>query len=363
MTVSTFNQPDYTVDTATEYKTNIDAAVAVVSNVAADFAPHEAATPNMTVLIDAGKLYADGTLTEQTQQTSATITAPTTNPRIDRIVIDGSTGAVSVITGAEAASPTAPAFTDGAIPIAQILLAISTTAITDSLITDERALFFSVADYAKIDAAETITGDWTFAGALSGQDISDNGVGVQIGSPTGGAKGAGTVNIAGGVYDNGTQLAAPTTVTGYYSAQNITIDNAGGSTASFSLGSYIGAAWESVGPTGSGAANIWTALDAVPSTATGLLLKAYLSATGSTNGTTYQQLLYARRTGSGLATSNSTVAAANAFTNRSGASQLGQAVSVFPIAIDSSLRFDLYFIISGSPSPSISSLSLVGWIE
>jgi hypothetical protein len=79
------------------------------------------------------------TLTEKAAQTTATITAPTTDPRIDRVVIDDTTGTVSVITGTEAASPTPPALTAGKLPIAQVALVVSQTTIVNADITDERA--------------------------------------------------------------------------------------------------------------------------------------------------------------------------------------------------------------------------------
>lgn len=102
------------------------------------FAPHEAATPNMTVVLDPGAVMSGTTLTEKAQQSTATIAAPVSNPRIDRIVIDAATGMVSVIAGTEAVSPAPPALTSGKLPVAQVLLATTTTAITNSMITDER---------------------------------------------------------------------------------------------------------------------------------------------------------------------------------------------------------------------------------
>lgn len=39
-------------------------------------------------------------------------------------------------------------------------------------------------------------------GSMSASEITDGGSGVQIGSPTGGAKGAGTINLAGGCFVN-----------------------------------------------------------------------------------------------------------------------------------------------------------------
>ncbi len=141
MTVAKYVAPNYTdvAQTAAIYKGYIDGGMSVLHAVAGDFAPHAQDTPNMTVRCDAGKIIkSDGTLTEQAAQNTATIVAPVTNPRIDRVVIDASTGAVSVITGAEAASPTAPSITAGKLPVAQIALTTSTTAITNSIITDER---------------------------------------------------------------------------------------------------------------------------------------------------------------------------------------------------------------------------------
>lgn len=139
MTVATRNQPDVTGDTPSEYKANIDASLQVDGEVAGQFAPHETSTPAMTVTVDAGRLMYAGTLATQTAQTTGTITAPSTNPRIDRVVIDETDGSISVVTGSEAASPSAPAIPAGYLPCCQVALATSTTTITNSLITDERS--------------------------------------------------------------------------------------------------------------------------------------------------------------------------------------------------------------------------------
>ena len=72
------------------------------------------------------------------EQISPTITAPVGNPRIDRIVINQTTGAVSVITGTPSATPTPPALTSNVFPVAQVLLQSTSTVITNSMITDER---------------------------------------------------------------------------------------------------------------------------------------------------------------------------------------------------------------------------------
>lgn len=142
MTVGTFQQPDFETQSGTEYKTAIDNAIQALTRMAAAFAPHEQSTPDMTVRVDAGAVFqnADDSLTEKAAQNSATMVAPAANPRIDRVVIDALTGVVSVITGAEAASPSPPAITTGKLPICQILLQTTSTEITNDMITDERAL-------------------------------------------------------------------------------------------------------------------------------------------------------------------------------------------------------------------------------
>ena len=136
---STFTQPDFTSQTATVYKTAIDDSVAVMKRGAAAFAAHAQATPDMTVRVDAGSIFDGDTLTEVAAQNTGTIAAPTTDPRIDRVVIDQATGVVSVITGSEAPSPVPPAITAGKVPIAQVSLIVSQTTIVNGDITDERA--------------------------------------------------------------------------------------------------------------------------------------------------------------------------------------------------------------------------------
>lgn len=158
MTVPTFVQPDRTTQSGSAYPANIDAAIAVLANPAGHFAAHAQSTPDMTVRVDAGKLQVGTGVTVVAAQNTATITAPVTNPRIDRVVIDSVTGVVSVIAGTEAASPTAPAITAGKLAVAQILLATSTTVIANSIITDERCVVPTFAH----TLAETHSGAETF---------------------------------------------------------------------------------------------------------------------------------------------------------------------------------------------------------
>ncbi|MCK9622200.1 MAG: phage tail protein [Methylobacter sp.] len=105
------------------------------------FAVTQQATPNMTAHILAGSIF-DGTDSISiAAQNTGTITAPTTNPRIDRVVISQTDATFLVIAGTEAATPAAPAITAGYFPCAQILLSVGDTAITTAMITDERSGF------------------------------------------------------------------------------------------------------------------------------------------------------------------------------------------------------------------------------
>lgn len=138
MAVNTPQAPTQTIDSAPTYKDKIDATIRVLMELAASFAPHEAAVPDMTVVLDAGKLFDGTNLTLVAQQTTTVITAPVTNPRIDRVVIDSLSGVYSIITGAENVSPTAPAITADTLPVCQILLAVAQTSILNTDMTDER---------------------------------------------------------------------------------------------------------------------------------------------------------------------------------------------------------------------------------
>jgi hypothetical protein len=139
MTVATFIQPDRTVQSGSQYPANIDASISVMRRLGDWFAPHEQATPNMTVAVEAGSLIYAAMLTTQTAQNTGTIVAPSSpNSRIDRVVIDAYTGAVVVMTGTPGVSPVASAITDGHLPVCQVLIPYTATAITNSMITDER---------------------------------------------------------------------------------------------------------------------------------------------------------------------------------------------------------------------------------
>jgi len=171
MTTAKFVQPDYTTQSGTTYPLGLDAAAKVMSRLAVAFAPRAQDTPNMTVRLEAGFVLSSAlALAEVAAQSTGTITAPAGNPRIDRIVIDRLTGAVSVVTGTPAGSPTPPAIPSGKRPVAQVLLQTSSTAITNSMLTDERVASVPTPLTAAEIGAVGLTGNETIAGAKTFSD-------------------------------------------------------------------------------------------------------------------------------------------------------------------------------------------------
>lgn len=104
------------------------------------FAATAQSPSSMSVDIGAGKLWDGETLTEVSAQTIGPISAPTTDNRIDRVVIDRNSGIAELVAGTESATPSAPAIPEFKIPNSRILLVPSMTEIENADITDERAL-------------------------------------------------------------------------------------------------------------------------------------------------------------------------------------------------------------------------------
>jgi len=99
------------------------------------------------------------TLTEVAAQDTVAFTAPTTDPRIDRVVIDQATGVHSVVVGTEDSTPTAPAIPAGTVPVARVSLVVGMTEIADADITDERSLNLLGLGSAASSNAGTAAGD------------------------------------------------------------------------------------------------------------------------------------------------------------------------------------------------------------
>ena len=146
MSIATWLLSNFTTQTPSNYKANIDGNFAVLGRTGAMFSVFDnGALANMYVQVRAGVIFNGSTLIEVAQQSPGPFVAPVGNPRIDRVVIDAASGAVSVVTGTPAASPVAPAIPANKWPIAQILLQTTSTTITNTMITDERCLIAGAA--------------------------------------------------------------------------------------------------------------------------------------------------------------------------------------------------------------------------
>lgn len=176
-------------------------------------------------------------------------------------------------------------------------------------------------------------GDSTYPGQLQmrGFDGSSN-LGLQVLEN-------GVINIPIGLQIGGiTQVKSATTL-GEASGYPVI------SATEFDILSNISAAWESVGPTGSSATNIWTAMDGISSGATWVKLRFFLGAnqTSGLTDTHYITSIFARKTGTSasITGNDAKVAEVNYYTNSAGHG--GSSVIVeHTIPLDANLRFDLY---------------------
>ncbi len=130
MTVQTFNPTDLS-QSATNWT--------VAQRIVGAFAPHAQVRPNLTLSLDPGNLLNGTTLTEVNAQSVGPFTPPSSGFRIDRVVIDRSTGAATIVAGT-VNNLTPPAIPTGKLPVARVMLLPTTDAITNGLIIDERAL-------------------------------------------------------------------------------------------------------------------------------------------------------------------------------------------------------------------------------
>lgn len=212
----TFVQPDASGQTGSAYKSAIDASIAVLARIGQAFAPHEQSTPDMTVRVDAGYVLTSTGITEVAGQDTGAITAPSGDPRIDRVVIDLITGAVSVVTGAEDASPVAPDVPAGKAPCCQVALVVSQSSIVNNNVTDERAIIqYGVGNQNLTLNALAVSSSLSGAGntdilthMITAGLLAANGDTIRV-------EAAGTLNAGGGtvrekVYFDGVDLTGPT---------------------------------------------------------------------------------------------------------------------------------------------------------
>ena len=185
---------------------------------------HESATPNMTVLVDAGRMLTNDALITNAQQSVVISAAHASLSRIDRIAISEETGVYTLTAGTPNASPVAPGLAVGQLPICQILIPALDTAITNSQITDERILIKLGAGPLGLVNVASAVNKITLTNAATGNApvVSVTGTDANI-SLQFAAKGTGATRLLDG---NGNEVIV--IAAGIASAVNeVTITNAG----------------------------------------------------------------------------------------------------------------------------------------
>lgn len=219
---------------------------------------------------------------------------------------------------------------------------------------------YSAGTASNISMATSSTGGTTFTSiALNSNGYPENGGSIVIPHvnedyklsfyPTQTAADADTGAIW--TIDNIPKGSVYESITGYAGSDRKYVESdVGADSTSFDIDANIGAAWEEIGPTGSGATNIWTALDSLPSAATWVRLKVLNDCDDST-GANIAQYVYARATGSSTAAGDQTLVSSNRLTitgSSATASGMGPVISFPVVPVDAGGSFDLYFTSDGT---------------
>lgn len=172
-----------------------------------------------------------------------------------------------------------------------------------------------------------------------------------------------TLDVSGNLSNDGTitaggKITSSDAISGFVTGVTEYVENdVGASSTAFDIATNIGAAFESVGPTSSGATNIWTALDSVPTGAKWVEIK--IMGTPGPNATSSGVTVNARKTGSSTAAADSNVVFYSYVSASTGGNVTAAGFSTVKIPVDSSKRFDLYFSETGAVSTC--SMYLVGF--
>lgn len=176
----------------------VDGDLAVLARIGAIFAPHEADPAAMSIVLEPGHIRVGASLIEIGKQLVTGIVAPVTNARIDRVVLNNTTGVASVVKGTESASPTVPALTVGQIPVAQILLVPGQSKITNDAITDERDLNGSTLAQGALLNVQRFSANGTYTPTPGTTSVIVEALGGGAGGGGAAATGAGQMSVGGG---------------------------------------------------------------------------------------------------------------------------------------------------------------------
>ena len=132
------------------------------------FLVHQQASPGITVHVESGVLYIGPTQVIFAGGDSPSITAPSTNPRIDLLTID-TTGTLALVTGVEGASPAVPTYVTNKVVLAQIYNVVGETLIYDNAnqvagqgyITDVRPIIQTTSPTITDQSSNTIGSTYT----------------------------------------------------------------------------------------------------------------------------------------------------------------------------------------------------------
>lgn len=136
------NLPEFTTQTATEYKTAIDQSIAGIDHVVGSLAANQTSPASMEVYVDAAYLPSGEPVGPWSV---GGIGLPTSDPRVDVLYFNPNNNEIERVLGAEGPSPSWPSIPSGVMPVASILLSPSDTAITDEMITDIRSIYVAPA--------------------------------------------------------------------------------------------------------------------------------------------------------------------------------------------------------------------------
>jgi len=150
------------------------------------------------------------------------------------------------------------------------------------------------------------------------------------------------VDIVGALTVNAgeTVVSVPAQVTDHIRAGNVQIWDGDGASAGIEfdvVANMAATTWETVGPTGSGATNIWAKLDVLPTSATILIADIYLDIESTTSGDC--AIIAFATEGSGTATESVSNQIARLWAHTDAANEDFQSISRVMIALDSNQTF------------------------